>query len=186
MSRDGKLTREDFEAMLAWLDSDRNKAAEKYTQIHTRLIKFFACRGCPVGDVLADRTINRVAEKVKEIEKDWVGENKSLYFYGVGHKIFLEWLREQRMSAVLPPPPPDTDEAEREDECLECCMESLSPDNRELILGYYREDTRAKIENRRAIADRLGIALNALRIRACRIRAGLQQCVHGCLEEKLA
>jgi len=66
--------------------------------------------------------------------------------------------------------------------CLESCMQALTADNRQLVYEYYRENKAAKIENRKKLAGQLGIALNALRIRACRIRASLQECVRGCVQ----
>ena len=42
-----------------------------------------------------------------------------------------------------------------------------------LIVEYYRDTGRQKIERRRALADRLGISMNALAIRASRIRDAL-------------
>ena len=84
------------------------------------------------------------------------------------------------------PPPDPPDEAEQRDECLKKCMARIPAKQRELVLQYYLEDKRAKIDHRKVLADELGIALNALRIRVCRIRAMLQECVQGCLEQKLA
>src|SRR6185436_13374105 len=83
-----------------------------------------------------------------------------------------------------PDPEPQPDESERKeqlDECLERCMERLTAKNRQLILEYYREEELSKIGHRKELAQRLGIALNALRIQACRIRASLQECVFECV-----
>ncbi len=60
------------------------------------------------------------------------------------------------------------------------------PRSRDLVLQYYREEKREKIEHRKRLASRLGIGLNALRIRACRIRETLYQCVQTCLGEGAA
>ena len=49
-----------------------------------------------------------------------------------------------------------------------------------LIVDYYRDTRRQKIERRRELADRLGITMNALAIRACRIRDTLLTCLEGC------
>src|SRR5437879_4928244 len=76
------------------------------------------------------------------------------------------------------------EEKEREYECLDSCLERLSPGQRELVLQYYQKDKRAKIEGRQRLAEQLGIAVNALRIRAHRIRSLLQQCLNECLEEQ--
>jgi DNA-directed RNA polymerase specialized sigma24 family protein len=64
-------------------------------------------------------------------------------------------------------------------------MEQLPQGNRELVLEYYRDEKRAKINHRKELAERMGIAPNALRIRAHRIRLTLQQCVRACLEQGL-
>jgi DNA-directed RNA polymerase specialized sigma24 family protein len=62
-------------------------------------------------------------------------------------------------------------------------MQKLTPQNRDFVIQYYQEEKRAKIDNRRELAERLGIALNAVRIRAHRIRATLHECVRQCLEQ---
>ena len=51
-----------------------------------------------------------------------------------------------------------------------------------VAVGYYQEERRAKIELRQELADSLQIPLNALRIRAHRIRARLEQCITQCME----
>jgi DNA-directed RNA polymerase specialized sigma24 family protein len=184
MKHQSAVTQVAFDSLLAWLDPDREQAGKKYEHIRCRLIKIFTCRGRPDADELADETINRVTLKAPHIAQDYVGD-PALYFYGVAQKVFLESVRKQP-PAVTPPPVEKSEAVEQEYECLERCMERLPPGNRELVLEYYREEKRAKIEHRRRLAERLGIAQNALRIRAHRIRATLQQCVQGCLEQRLA
>jgi hypothetical protein len=49
-----------------------------------------------------------------------------------------------------------------------------------LIVEYYRDAGRQKIEHRRALADRLGLSMNALAIRASRIRDALSTCLERC------
>jgi len=71
-------------------------------------------------------------------------------------------------------------------ECLEHCLEHLPSTNRQLVLEYYRQERKAKIDHRKLLAAELGIAVNALRIRAHRIRRSLEQCVHSCLEQQPA
>jgi DNA-directed RNA polymerase specialized sigma24 family protein len=172
-----------FDSLLAWLDPDRERAAVKYEQIRQRLIRIFTCRGRPDADVLADTTIERVTRKVPEIVAGYEGDPAS-YFYGVAQKVFLESLRQRSPAVFVPAPDPkESEEAERDDACLQLCMGELAPASRKLILDYYRDDKRAKIDHRRELAEALGIAPNALRIRVHRIRAVLQHCVRGCVEE---
>ena len=65
--------------------------------------------------------------------------------------------------------------------CLEQCTDKLDPLNRRIISQYYVGKERAKIDNRRALAETLGITMNALSIRACRIRDKLEACVRQCV-----
>jgi DNA-directed RNA polymerase specialized sigma24 family protein len=64
-------------------------------------------------------------------------------------------------------------------------MRKLTDENRELVLRYYQADGRQKIEERKHLAEELGIAPNALRIRAYRIRVALQKCLEKCVEDSL-
>jgi DNA-directed RNA polymerase specialized sigma24 family protein len=175
------LDQDAFDRMLAWLDSDRNQAGRRYESIRLRLIKIFACRGCKEPEDLADETINRVARKIHEISEDYAGD-PAHYFYGVAIKVHLEYVRVK--PAATPPPQVEIDtDLERQHECLDRCLRTLPPQSRDLVLGYYREERQAKIDHRKELAAQFGIAVNALRIRAHRIRTSLQDCVTKCLDE---
>jgi len=180
MNKNWVLSQESFDALLAWLDSDRERAAMKYEEIRRRLIKIFLRRGCAEAEELADETINRVISKLNGIGNEFTGDSER-YFYGVANKVLMEYQRRRQ------PQPPlasneDSNRAEQEYRCLEECIAKLSDENRELLLQYYQGEGRAKIEQRKQLAEKLGIAPNALRIRAFRIRTALQECVEECLE----
>ena len=167
--------------MLKWLDSDREQAALKYEDIRKRLIKIFTGRACVEAEDLADETINRVISKLDELEKEFEGD-RGRYFFGVANKVYLEYLRKK-----APQPPPfsqiDSNQIELEFRCLEHCIETLSEADRYLLLQYYGAEGGAKVEHRKRLAEELGIAPNALRIRAYRIRVGLQACMEKCMED---
>ena len=182
MKQQRTVTQAAFDSLLAWLDADRDQAGRKYEKIRQRLITIFTCRNRPDAEELADETINRVTLKASEVAEGYTGD-PALYFYGVAQKVYLESLR-MRPPAATPPQTTKSEDIEKEYECLERCMEQLSQANRELVLEYYQNDKRAKIDSRKRMAERLGIAQNALRIRAHRIRLTLQQCVRGCLEQE--
>lgn len=184
MKKDWVLTQEAFDALLGWLDPNREAAALKYETVRLRLIKIFACRGCSEAEDLADETINRVTSKLPEIQPGFEGD-PARYFYAVAKKILLEHSR-PKATPPLPQQSSDDEESELMYQRLELCLEKLTPGNRELVLGYYQEEKHAKIENRKALAAGLGIAVNALRIRAHRIRAWLQQCVKQSLQATAA
>ncbi len=174
------LDREAFGRLLEFLDPDREVAGRRYVEIRRKLIFIFTCRGCLVPEELADITMDRVARKSAAIADSYVGD-KNLYFYGVARKVFLESVRKKPKSE----PPPKSEKTEDEElllDCLEECIKKLTTRNRKLILDYYEDEKGAKIDRRKDLADRLGIATNALRIRAHRIRVNLQSCVTDCLE----
>jgi DNA-directed RNA polymerase specialized sigma24 family protein len=179
----GELTQEQFDRLLGWLDADRNAAGLQYKKIHLRLIKIFACRGCYEAEQLADETIDRVAAKMDWLITNYIGD-PVLYFYGVAQKVHLEYLRKKPLPKLPPPPAPNVepDEAEREFNCLDQCLEQLPTKSRDLVAGYYQGEKKVKINNRKNLAEELGITLDALRIRAHRIRRQLQQCVFQCVE----
>lgn len=193
MKKDWAVTQQDFDRLLDWLDADRDSAGSKYERIRVRLIKIFTCRGCFDADDLADETINRVTAKLDDIAESYSGD-PALYFYGVAQKVHLEYLRrkpaiqessmigkELRSQTMLVAEP--TENIEDDYACLERCMEQLSEENRRLVLEYYQNEKRAKIDHRKRLAEEIGIAVNALRIRAHRIRFQLQQCMESCLDQ---
>jgi RNA polymerase sigma factor (sigma-70 family) len=182
MANDDNFSQGDFDRFLKWLDPDHEQAGTKYKEIQRRLIKLFTCRGCFEAEELADETINRVIKKMAEIADNYDGEPIA-YFYGVARNVWLEYTK--RKPFVAPPPPPDPpEELEKESRCLDECMEKLPPDNRALVLSYYQEEKQAKIDYRKRLADELGIGMNALRIKMCRIRASLQECLIECVSRE--
>ena len=167
--------------MLSWLDTDRERAGKRYEKIRRRLIEIFASRGCQEAEDLADETINRVARKSLEVAEGYVGD-PAYYFYAVAKKILLEtWKVKPRAEAPPPPAPITEEERERELACLEQCLGHLPGKDRDLFVEYYGEGLRLKIDQRRGLAERLGIAPNALRIRIHRIRLTLKRCLEDCL-----
>ena len=196
MKKEWVVTQDALEALLDWLDADRDRAGRKYEAIRLRLIKIFTCRRCHQAEELADETINRVMAKVVEIASAYRGD-PALYFYGVSQKVLLEYSRKTRG----PQAPVSVDSAsvtlcapafvlaediEAEYNCLEQCLERLPTENRDLVLQYYQQEKQAKINQRKVLAAELGIAVNALRLRAHRIRLILQRCVLECLEQQPA
>jgi DNA-directed RNA polymerase specialized sigma24 family protein len=183
MKKNWELSQEAFDALLTWLDSDREQAALKYEKIRGGLIKIFAGRACGEPEDLADETINRVARRLKEIEKDFSGD-RARYFFGVANKVHLEHLR-RKIPQAMPSPPTDPNRIELEYNCLERCIERLTKENRDLLLRYHGGEGQAETEARRALADELGIAPNALRIRVHRIRVTLKECVEKCIDRAI-
>jgi RNA polymerase sigma factor (sigma-70 family) len=186
-------TQSAFRDLLNWFDEGVESGGEKYLEMHRRLVSYFTRKNCLSPDDLADETLTRVLRRLEE-----VGAIPDMpaarYCYITARFVFLEYLRraEHRQISLdaLPgsrytaaglaaPPEPDDEfnvRAKRLD-CLEHCLQKLNPDHRELISEYYHGERQAKIERRRELAARLGLTMNALTIRACRIREKLEACV---------
>jgi DNA-directed RNA polymerase specialized sigma24 family protein len=180
--KEWSLSQDNFNGLLDWLHSDRDRAGKIYEDIRQKLVKIFVYRGCPVAEDLADETINRVAKKVPEIRGTYVGDPAS-YFHGVARYVYLEYSKKHQepLPPVLSNELVDPSVSELEYNCLERCLSRLTPDNRELVLQYFQEEKRAKIDHRKELTQRLGITLNALRIRAHRVCASLKKCMQQCL-----
>jgi DNA-directed RNA polymerase specialized sigma24 family protein len=190
------LTQEAFEKLLACLDPDRERAGQQYEDIRHSLITFFECRGSFSPEDQADESISRVARRLVEGKEIYV-ENAASYFYGVARNVLKEQWETPEFTPLESLPPSkalsddpnhlreqqlERDLGERRLECLEYCLQELPSRNRGLISEYYQGETRMKIQNRQSLAQKLGIPLNALRIRALRIREKLEDCVENCLE----
>ncbi len=184
MVKEWDMDQGDFERFLAWLHPDRDEGCMKYQDICRRLMTVCRARGFTEmeAEEIVDETINRVVRKVPEIADFYTGD-PALYCYGVLRNVMHEWHRHPTLVPPPPPPPDDLDQKERLAACLDHCMEKLSAEDRQLVLDYYADKGRAKIERRRELAERLGISENALRIRLTRLRATLKTCILACLEQ---
>lgn len=180
------LTQEAFDKLLIALGGDRESGSEKYLEIRNNLTRFFEWRGCSFPEDHADETINRIAKKVAEGEEIL---NPSGYAMGVARLLFLEILKSQQreqsalneMGTASGEVYVEADDSEVRLKCLQNCLQTLSPDNRELILQYYQGEKSEKIRNRKKLLEQLGIPINTLRMRALRLRERLQGCVEQCL-----
>jgi RNA polymerase sigma factor (sigma-70 family) len=185
------LTGEAFNRLLGCLDADRDRAARKYEITRRKLIKYFECRGCRTAEDLTDDTINRVARRILEGKQIWTTDPSS-YFYGVARNVVREyWSSPERGFMPLDDLPPlahpakdvitmKTTEHERLSldqrlAALEASLAELPAESRDLIVRYYEGEKSARIRNRRALAEQLGIPPNALRIRMHRLREKLER-----------
>jgi len=198
VKKDWAPTQDAFRHFLHWLDEGVDSGGERYLEMRRRLALYFDRKNCLSPDDLADETLNRVARKLEE-QGSITDLSPAHYCYVVARFVFLEYLRgaqpaqtsfeEPAHSAVLSSLSGsfvgDSENQAREKlhECLEHCLDQLPAKDRELILEYYRGEQRIKIESRYRLAKRLGLSINALSIRACRIRDKLEVCMRGCCRE---
>ncbi|MCU1264535.1 MAG: hypothetical protein JWM21_853 [Acidobacteria bacterium] len=196
MNKSSVLTQAQFDELLQWLDHDRERAGHKYENIRRAIIKVFAARRCYDAEELADETLNRVARKARELAPTYEG-NPALFFYGVARNVHREYLKGLSSRPV-------SESAKIEDrsqfvawatfdsklegsndarlDCLTKCLRSLPDDQRELVTAYYEDDKGRKVDSRKALAQRNALSVNALRLKAHRLRQSLRRCVQQCVE----
>jgi DNA-directed RNA polymerase specialized sigma24 family protein len=68
---------------------------------------------------------------------------------------------------------------------LSSCLQKAGEQKKAMILSYYVGERHAKIANRKAMAERLGIPLNGLRVRMHRIRGALERCIQNCVKSRV-
>jgi DNA-directed RNA polymerase specialized sigma24 family protein len=175
-----------LERLLSRLDSDRDRAAAEYQRLRVTLEKFFDWHCAWPPEECADETLDRLASKLAtEVEIVDV----RAYARGIARLVLLEWRRrpapvsmDERFGHAEPRVPPAADDYDGEafHACFDRCLAALSVESHAIVLEYYGAERRAKIDNRRRLAQRLGISESALRNRVQRIRNRLEQCVQGC------
>jgi DNA-directed RNA polymerase specialized sigma24 family protein len=187
------LSEEAFRALLAWLDGGAESDGASYLEMRRRLVAYFDRKNSSSPEDLADETLNRVARRLEE-EGEIRDATPPHFCYMTARFVYLESLRsgghrerslEETSGAsgrgltLSAPFDADSESQQKMMGRLEDCLEKLQTGERELILEYYRGERREKIERRRELAMKLGLTLNALAIRAARIRSRLEQCVTG-------
>jgi DNA-directed RNA polymerase specialized sigma24 family protein len=180
-----ELTAGAFEKLLSLLHPEPERAGLEYERVRDKLILYFEGRRCSPADEYADEVINRVArrleagEEVREINR---------YVYGVARLLLLEIQRQPRIAGrdedddplerLQSPTPPEHDPRQ---DCLEECLGGLAADKKEMILEYYSGDEGRQIEIRARLAERQKLTPNALKIKACRVRQKLEDCINACV-----
>jgi DNA-directed RNA polymerase specialized sigma24 family protein len=184
------LTSSAFHLLLQRLDADSATAAGKYEDLRMKIVHLLRWRGCAEShsDELADVVLDRIAVKITDGEDI---ENLNAFAAGVARFVWLEHSRKYKLDAVgddLPETPvqPDIDSHDGDEprtRCLRRCVStSLGDEDRRLVIGYYDTDAGEKAKQaRKRLADSLGMTMNALKVRACRLRLKLEACITGCV-----
>jgi DNA-directed RNA polymerase specialized sigma24 family protein len=186
------LTPNAFELLLARLDADSTQAADKYEELRLKLTKFFAWRGCPESnaDNLADETLDRVAAKLAQGVEI---HSLRAYTCETARYVWLEYGRKSKEDtfgddtpeiAVEPDLPEDPDWRIA---CLRSCLVEISNSDtdRALILGYYDTENVEKIKDqRKSLAEKLGLTANTLKVKASRLRDRLEKCINECVRKR--
>lgn len=185
VAQNEKLTREGFDKFLFRLDPDRDSAGRKYEVLRSKLISYFDWRNCSFPEDHADEALTRAIRKIAAGEEI---RDPSTYVFGIARMLLLEIARTREKERAALNLLPDTQSVDTESEeaqtridCLRQCLAALPEKSRELITEYYEGEGAAKINRRKELAAHLDMQLNALRIRACRLREKLEQCMGRCL-----
>jgi DNA-directed RNA polymerase specialized sigma24 family protein len=186
-----ELTAQAFIRLLERLGEDEEPAAKKYEDLRRTLIRSFEWRGAPFPEEHADEVFNRLARK---LEAGVEIRDISDYSYEVARLVWLEALkkgqnRHEQLDEVeheTVAPDASVEMAEKEDRltCLDDCLDVLPGESRDLIMEYYVDEKRGRIDRRKDLAARLGLRRDALANRAQRLRDKLEQCVTRCLKKK--
>jgi len=191
MARDSAIPPESFEEILAWLNPNRDVAAAMYVQLRQDLARMFIWGRCTDPEGMTDEAFDRVAKKVHAVRPTYEGDPR-LYFRAVANNLIKENHKKIKTQLSIDdidlPEPPITeteDEAAADiEECLQLCLQKLSPNKRELIISYYAKEKQAKIDHRNELAQKFGITVETLRVRVFRLRESLAECIERCLKRK--
>jgi len=174
-----------LDKLLLRLDVDRDKAAEKYLRLRDELANFLRLKNCPYAEESADEALDRTAVK---IEKGEDVQNIRAYAFRVAKFVLLEKLREPQFGEITEDEErtlkAKTYEIDERLECLEHCMKKeLNETERALISKYYEGEGRSKTDIKKALTEKFGLSMTALKLRALRIRERLEKCINRCVEK---
>ena len=184
--RQWKLDASAFDRLLGTLAADRETASHEYEALRERLTCYFDWHGAPFPETLADETLDRIARKLQEGEQI---ENIHRYARAVARHVFQESSRRRAREraavaeigrAAEPVAPPDDRDVRLL--CVQRCLERLPVESRALLLAYYEGKGRIHLEERRGLAERLGLSYSGLKMRAHRARGLLEECVRDCVQ----
>lgn len=184
--------REEFHAFLRALDPDPDRGAEAFELLKRNLANFFRAGNCDDEFDLAYETFERVIAKVPDISSKDPAEIKRILF-GFARNVRRENLKRQRnlrfvgeeaLESVGVTPSEIEEQVSSRSDCLRACLESMSDDDRELVVKYFSRDGREKIEIRKKIADADGIQLSYLHTKVCRLKKRLRECILRCMAKK--
>ena len=192
--------------LLNWYDPDLDKARAELQRHHRSLLIFVRRRGIGdvegvVGEIFARLVAKLAAGQVPEVRSE--GE-RGRFLAGYARNVCWEFLKEQKSNvvslddmsgagalskacAVEAGAQANLEMSELRGSARACfgrCMETLKPEDAEMLLEYYRGEEGAQIAIRKGLAQRLGLTMNALALKVRERRKTLRRCVEPCLEAK--
>lgn len=170
------ITSTALEKFIRCMDGSPARAAEKYEEMQTRLVRFFEWQGCHTPEEAADTTLDRA---IRKIDEGAVVPNVPSFLYGVARLVLREyWKNSKRdvsLSIIVERAAPETSDNIFLD-CVERCLPKLPADGRAILLEYYSDMSRQEL------AGKQGLSINALRLRISRLMQKLEDCALPCAE----
>jgi len=193
-----EFNRKAFDALLAALDDDRDRAGLQYEEIRQRLIRQFQARGSHKSQTHADEVFNRAARRILEgVQIDRA--NPFGYFHETARFVLLEYQREVE-AELLPSEdleglPLDSNSASEKLsllgerlkneiglEAFEKCRAEMSESENLLKDFYDYGDGADRIERRKLLAEELGVEPGTLRKSVTDLNKRLGKCARKKIE----
>lgn len=183
-----------FDHLLLAFNADRAIAGREFEKRRSKLIYYFAGRGCACVEELTDKVFERAAKRLAE---GVAIQNLDAYLFGVAQKVALEHFNNARSEPLpvgdvdegtLPFEDPERAAEERahsvkerqREHCMKRCWRRLPEEARKKLVAYFSEAGRLRIENRKRLAQELALSIETLRVEIHRLRAALEECVRAC------
>lgn len=177
---------EKFESLLAFLGPDREEAGKRYVAVLQKLTAYLTRYASRVdAELLADRTLDKIAENSFDPEVDLTGVDPLRYAFRVARKIGWDALRnsalqreriqskfanDRRIALANRDSLADKIELEK----LDNALRNLSEEERYLIENYYEGSSKGEISSQRNyLSHQLGLTRPGIRHRAIRIQQKL-------------
>jgi DNA-directed RNA polymerase specialized sigma24 family protein len=173
----------DLNRLLDWLSPDRNEAWNRVYEGKRKVETYVATRGHgSVAEEAADEALRRFAAKLPDL--DITPGAFHPYLLGIAKNVVFELERKEWLPLEIDPPSPQSAPAPSLMEvCLKNCLAEMHPQERDLILEYYRGLGGEKIRRHKEMAEALGLTENAFRVRIHRVREALKHCCDECLKK---
>lgn len=192
--RKREASAEDFQRLLARLNSDPNQAWQSYDVLRRKLVMFFEYHCRFQAEELAEEVLDRIAKKSESYEITNVAE----FAFGVARNLRKEAIRKTpfvQMSNVEASQrghsSQDPEEAivshidsQKKLECFLQCMKRLDAEERKLLFEYYPLDDIELEERRLRLAEKHQINLSTLRTRMARLREKMEICFENCYSRR--
>ena len=170
------------------LSEDPQVGEQKYFELRGKLVRLFRVKRLSDAETLADETLHRAVVGYQKNNLDL--KNVQAWCFGIASRVSQEKYRELSrhesdydLSNKEEESKPDQEAEDERLNCLRECLARLDSADRQLVVDYYNNETKAS-DNRRRMAAQLNLKENTLRKQTARLRDKLRDCTQRCLTTK--